>query len=627
MPPPAMSTGEGFMILILVRDRECSRSHRRPASVPGEREYAAVSSTGDRRAPSAFFRAGVDSLQNGLRNTNQHAAAATTSTTVTDDATGIRPIRRLVRVLAHARRNEGKRMRLTIVIAAAAAIFAAPPARPQPPPFEAHVTIHADRPGATIDENIYGQFMEHLGRNVYEGIWVGEDSPIPNTRGYRNDVLAALRKLGVPVLRWPGGCFADEYHWRDGIGPRDRRPKRVNTFWGGVIEPNTFGTHEFFELAELLGAKTYLAVNVGSGTVQEMSDWIEYITSPSQSTLAEERRRNGRDRPWKLDYVGVGNEPWGCGGDMRAEYYSDVYRRYALNVKTPKDNTPVRIASGASGARYDWTETLMSQSAEYMGALSFHQYTLPTGNWERKGPALGFAEADWIATLAQTLKMDQYLTRHSAIMDKHDPKKRVALYVDEWGTWYDVEPGTNPGFLFQQNTLRDAVVAALNFNVFHAHADRVRMTNIAQMINVLQAMVLTDKEKMLVTPTYHAFEMYRPFRNATVLPADLTAPSYKLGATSIPAISVSAARTTGGATALALVNTDPAKPARVTVAADGARYTKLTGRVLTASAPDAHNTFDEPESVRPATYSGASRNGERWVLALPPKSVVVATLE
>ena len=307
--------------------------------------------------------------------------------------------------------------------------------------------VYADRPGAKIDENIYGQFMEHPGASS-TGLSVGEDSPIPTTRGYRNDVLAALRTLGVPVLRWPGGCFADEYHWRDGIGPRDRRPKRVNTFWGGVIEPNTFGTHEFFELAELLGAKTYLAVNVGSGTVQEMSDWIEYITSPSQSTLADERRHNGRDRPWKLDYVGVGNEPWGCGGDMRAEYYSDVYRRYALNVKTPKDNTPVKIASGASGARYDWTETLMSQSAEYMGALSFHQYTLPTGKWDRKGAALGFAEPDWIATLSQTLRMDEYHAA-PAIMDA-STIRRSGPSTSTNGARYDVEAGTNPGFLFQQ---------------------------------------------------------------------------------------------------------------------------------------------------------------------------------
>ena len=470
--------------------------------------------------------------------------------------------------------------------------------------------------------------MEHLGRNVYEGIWVGENSTIPNTRGFRNDTLAALKKLKVPVLRWPGGCFADEYHWRDGIGARDKRPHRVNTFWGGVIEPNEFGTHEFFELAEMLGAKTYLAVNVGSGTVEEMSQWVEYITSPSQSALANERRKNGRDKPWKLDYVGVGNEPWGCGGDMRPEYYADEYKKYALNIKAPADNRPIEVASGPYGDMYDWTEVLMKNAVKHMGAYSLHYYTLPSGsfNTPSKGPALTFTEADWIITLKQTLKIDEMVSKHSAIMDKHDPQKKVALYVDEWGTWYDVEPGTNPGFLFQQNTLRDAVVAGLNLNVFHSHADRVRMTNIAQMINVLQAMILTDKEKMLLTPTYHVFEMYQPFQNATLLPSELVTPEYRLGDVAIPSVSVSAARTVDGKIALALVNTDPNRPARVTLKIAGASASKVSARILTTAAMNAHNTFDKPNNVQPATFNGAHRKGDEWVFELPAKSVVVATL-
>ena len=493
-------------------------------------------------------------------------------------------------------------------------------------PIDATLTIRADQPGATIDPALHGQFMEHLGRNVYEGIWVGEGSSIPNTRGYRNDVLAALKKLEVPVLRWPGGCFADEYHWRDGIGPRDKRPHRVNTFWGGVIEPNEFGTHEFFELAEMLGAKTYLAVNVGSGTVAEASQWIEYITSPSQSTLANERRANGRDKPWKLDYVGVGNEPWGCGGDMRVEYYADEYKKFALNIKTPKDNTPIKVASGAYGAQYDWTEVLMKNAGTHMGAMSFHQYTLPTGKWDKKGPALTFTEDDWIMTLKRTLEMDEYVRKHSEVMDRHDPDKKIGLYVDEWGAWYDVEPGTNPGFLYQQNTLRDAVLAGLNLNIFQAHADRVRMANIAQMINVLQAMVLTDKEKMLVTPTYHVFEMYRPFKGATLLPAELNAPQYTLGDTSIPAVSVSAARQKDGTLVLALVNTDPARAARVSTSWSGATPGDFSARVLTAPAMNTHNTFEKPETVKPAVFKGAKRKGDAWLIELPPKSVVVATL-
>jgi len=493
-------------------------------------------------------------------------------------------------------------------------------------PIDATLTIRADKPGATIDPALHGQFMEHLGRNVYEGIWVGEGSSIPNTRGYRNDVLAVLRKLEVPVLRWPGGCFADEYHWRDGIGERSKRPHRVNTFWGGVIEPNEFGTHEFFELAEMLGAKTYLSVNVGSGTVAEMSQWVEYITSPSQSTLANERRANGRDKPWKLDYIGVGNEPWGCGGDMRAEYYADEYKKFALNIKTPKDNTPIEVASGAYGDKYDWTEVLMKEAGKHMGALSFHQYTLPTGKWDVKGPALTFNENDWIMTLKRTLEMDEFVRKHSEIMDRHDPQKKIGLYVDEWGAWYDVEPGTNPGFLYQQNTLRDAVLAGLNLNIFQTHADRVRMANIAQMINVLQAMVLTDKEKMLVTPTYHVFEMYRPFKGASMLPVELNAPQYTQGEMSIPAVSVSAARGKDGTLVLALINTDPTRPARVNARWSGASARDFSARVLTAPAMNTHNTFEKPATVQPAPFKAAKRKGDAWIIELPPKSVVVATL-
>jgi len=519
-------------------------------------------------------------------------------------------------------------MSKTFLAAIVAALSCAAHAAPKPEPVSAQLTIRADQPGATIDANIYGQFMEHLGRNVYEGIWVGEGSSIPNTRGYRNDVLAALRKLQVPVLRWPGGCFADEYHWRDGIGARDKRPARVNTFWGGVIEPNTFGTHEFFELAEMLGSKTYLAVNVGSGTVAEMSQWVEYITSPSQSALANERRANGRDKPWKIDYIGVGNEPWGCGGDMRPEYYADEYKKFALNIKTPRDVAPIEVASGPYGDGYDWTEVVMKNAVRQMGAYSLHYYTLPSGSFEtkNKGPALQFTEADWIITLKHTLEIDEMVSKHSAIMDKHDPEKKVALYVDEWGTWYDVEPGTNPGFLFQQNTMRDAVVAGLNLNVFHKHADRVRMTNIAQMINVLQAMVLTDKEKMLVTPTYHVFEMYKPFQNSTFLPSELVAPEYRVDDVAIPAVSASAARGANGEVVLALVNTDANKPARVSVKVQGAAAKKISARVLTTDAMNAHNTFDKPDTVKPAAFAGARLKGDTWVFDLPAKSVVVATL-
>jgi alpha-L-arabinofuranosidase len=488
------------------------------------------------------------------------------------------------------------------------------------------LTVHADRPGATIDPNLHGQFMEHLGRNVYEGIWVGPKSSVPNTRGYRNDVLAALKKLEVPVLRWPGGCFADQYHWRDGVGPRDKRPRRINVFWGGVVEPNEFGTHEFFELAEMLGAKTYLAVNVGSGTVAEMSQWIEYITSPLPSTLANERRANGRDKPWRVDFIGVGNEPWGCGGDMRVEYYSDEYRKFAANVRTPPDNHTVKVASGKHGAEYDWTDAIMKTSGKLMGAMSLHHYTLPTGNWDKKGPSLSFNERDWIMTLKATRLMDELVRKHAAVMDRYDPQKKVALFVDEWGTWYDVEPGTNPGFLFQQNTMRDAIVAGLNLDIFQSHADRVRMANVAQIVNVLQAMVLTDEEKMLVTPTYHVFEMYKPFKGATLLASELSTPDYKLDEFAIPMLSASAARRKDGTLVVSLVNTDPHRPARLTLKLAGTAPSRLAARLLTTPAMDTHNTFAKPDAVRPTPFTGGRRSGDAWVFELPAKSVVVATL-
>jgi alpha-N-arabinofuranosidase len=488
------------------------------------------------------------------------------------------------------------------------------------------VTIRADQPGAKIDRNIYGQFAEHLGRGIYEGVWVGEDSKIPNTRGYRSDVVAALKKLRVPVVRWPGGCFADEYHWREGIGPRAQRPVKINTTWGGVEETNAFGTHEFLNFAELIGADAYVAGNVGSGSPQEMAEWVEYITSDTKSTLAELRRKNGRDKPWRLPYFGIGNETWGCGGNMRPEYFTDQYRQFQTFIKAPPDNTPVKIASGANSDDYNWTEVMMSQAARHMDAYSMHYYTFPGGKWANKGPSTGFGEDQWAATLKHALRIDELVTKHSAIMDKYDPQKRVALYVDEWGTWYDPEPGRNAAFLYQQNTLRDALVAALSLDVFHRHAARVRMTAIAQMVNVLQAMILTDKEKMILTPTYHVFEMYQPFQGALSVPVEITAPEYKHGEWTLPSVDVSAARDDAGHIHVALVNLDPNRAASVSATLTGATAKNAVGRVLTATAMDARNTFDQPAAIQPAPFKAASK-GKALVLQIPPKSVVVVTLE
>ena len=489
---------------------------------------------------------------------------------------------------------------------------------------QATLVIRADQPKDVINRNIYGQFAEHLGRLIYEGLWVGEGSSIPNTRGLRNDVLAALKELSVPLLRWPGGCFADEYHWRDGIGPRDKRPRRPNASWGGV-DTNAFGTHEFMELCELLGADAYINGNVGSGTPQEMMEWIEYMTSDADSTLANLRRQNGREKPWKVPYFAVGNETWGCGGNMRPEFYADLYRQYATFVKEHSGNRIQKLAVGPYGDNYNWTEVLMAQAGKQMDGLSLHYYTLPTGDWGKKGSATQFGEPEWHATLARTLGIEEIIAKNSAIMDKHDPQKRVGLLVDEWGTWYDTEPGASA--LYQQNTLRDAVVAGVNLNIFHRHADRVRMSNIAQMVNVLQAMVLTDKEKMVVTPTYYVFKMYKVHQGATLIPTELTAPEYKLGQASVPSLNVSASRDKGGKLHLSVVNLDPNRPAEVTTRVTGSTVKSVTGEVLTAPAMNAMNTFDNPNAVKPAPFDGHKIQGSEVTLTVPPKSVVVLELQ
>ena len=512
------------------------------------------------------------------------------------------------------------RMALTLIatILACSGLHAAP--------LVVHAIVHADQPGATVSRNLFGQFAEHLGFGIYGGIWVGEGSPIPNTRGYRNDVVAALRRLEVPVVRWPGGCFADEYHWREGVGPRAQRPVRVNTNWGGVEENNAFGTHEFLDFAELIGADAYVSGNVGDASPDEMAQWVEYITSDTHSTLAAERRRNGRDKPWKLAWFGIGNELWGCGGNMRAEYAADIFRRYQTFLKIPPGQATQKAASGANSDDYHWTDVMMSQAGKMMNGISVHYYTSPGRDWEHKLSSTDFGEDEWIETLSKTLYMEELITRHSAIMDKYDPDRKVALLVDEWGTWYRGLPGTNPGFLQQQDSLRDALVAALNFDIFSQHAERVRMANIAQMVNVLQSMIMTDGPRMVLTPTYHAFELYKTFRDSTHLPMDLDSPVYEHGGYRVPAVHGAAVRGKDGALHVALVNLQASEGADVVATIAGAPVHSVGGRVLTAAAIDTVNSFEHPEAVGPQPFSGARLVDGMLRVALPAHSVVMLDL-
>ena len=507
----------------------------------------------------------------------------------------------------------------------------------------ATLTIHADQGQQLIPKEIYGQFAEHLGTCIYGGIWVGPDSDIPNTDGYRNDVLQALKDLQIPVLRWPGGCFADEYHWMDGIGPRDQRPSMQNNNWGGVIEDNSFGTHEFLNLCEMLGCEPYISGNVGSGSVEEMAKWVEYMTSDGDTPMARLRRQNGREKPWHVKYLGVGNESWGCGGSMRPEYYSDLYRRYATYCRNYDGNELYKIASGASDYDYNWTRVLMNQVGGRMQGLSLHYYTV-TGWSGSKGSATQFNNDEYYWTLGKCLEIEEVIKKHKDIMDERDPKRRIGLLVDEWGTWWDKTSGSPSGFLQQQNTMRDAIVAALSFHVFHRHTDRLHMCNIAQMVNVLQAMILTDTKDgghMTLTPTYHVFEMYRPFQDATYLPIDLQGEQlcvrhdpaneidYNDSRTyrTIPLISATAARTTEGATAIALVNTSLDKTETVDINLKGINAKQVSGRILTCKKVSDYNDFEHPHNVEPQDLKlgnqRLSANSPHLKLSIPAHSIVV----
>ncbi|WP_342645650.1 alpha-L-arabinofuranosidase C-terminal domain-containing protein [Mucilaginibacter sp. CSA2-8R] len=490
---------------------------------------------------------------------------------------------------------------------------------------KASITVSNDSKDS-ISRHIYGQFAEHLGHGIYGGFWVDKSLPVQKQDRIRLDIVNALKRIKIPNLRWPGGCFADEYHWRDGIGLRTQRPRMINTNWGGVVEDNSFGTHEFLELCKLLNTEPYVSANVGSGTVEEMSKWVEYLNFDGASPLTALRKQNGHPGSYNVKFWGVGNESWGCGGNMTAEHYADEFRRYATYARDYPNAKLRKIACGPSDGDYDWTETMMKKVGTRMWGLSLHSYTIPTGHWNDKGPATGFGEKEYFNTIKNTLRMEEYVTKHSAIMDKYDPKKRVALVVDEWGVWTNVEPGTNPGFLYQQNSLRDALVAGTNLNIFNNHCDRVKMANLAQAINVLQSLILTDKEKMLLTPTYYIFDMYKVHQDAKYLPIQLNTPDYEFDGNKLPAVNVSASQDKAGKVHLTLVNLDSHNTVDVSTVFKDVKWSKVSGQVLTSGSTADVNTFTKPMNVVPKAFNGAKRDGDKLMVSLPAKSVVALEL-
>ncbi len=488
------------------------------------------------------------------------------------------------------------------------------------------VNIHekaGDQP--VIPAEIYGQFAEHLGRCIYDGIWVGKDSPIPNIDGYRKDLVEAIRALKVPVLRWPGGCFADEYHWRDGIGPQESRPRMINSNWGGTVEDNSFGTHEFLNFCEMLGIEPYISGNVGSGSVEELAKWVEYMTA-KDGTVAGQRKANGREEPWKVKYLGIGNESWGCGGCMRPEYYADIYRRYQTYCRNYDGNRLFKVASGASDYDYNWTRVLMKEAAGRMNGLSLHYYSVM--NWNSKGSATNFSESQYYDILGKAVEVDEVITKHEAIMDEFDPEGRVALLLDEWGTWWEVEPGTNPGHLYQQNTMRDAMVAALSLNIFNAHTRRLKMANIAQMVNVLQAMILTRENDIVLTPTYHVFRMFTAHQNATFVPSESNAPEASApNGKPYPTVSSSVSRSESGEYTITVANTSLKKGETVEFSFDAFKPSEVSGEILRSASIDDYNDFGGSENkVAPEAFGGAKVKGGRITVELPAASIVALTV-
>ncbi len=481
--------------------------------------------------------------------------------------------------------------------------------------LEQRVSVQTDVEIGVIRPELHGHFAEHLGSCIYGGLWVGQDSRIPNINGYRKQAVEYLRALGIPVLRWPGGCFADDYHWRDGIGPQSKRPKSVNIHWGNYTEDNSFGTHEFIGLCRLIAAEPYLAGNLGSGTPQELRDWVEYCNYPSGSTLADERAGNGSPEPFRVRHWGVGNENWGCGGNMKPDEYAGHYRRFATFIRTFGDTRPLLIACGPNGNNTDWSRRFMdSMDARRMpNGFSMHFYS------GGKNISTEFTVEAMQEQLSSFVRLEQAIQQQRALLDGYDPERKIGLMVDEWGVWDRMVPDNEKrhGRLWQQITMRSAIAAALGLNVFHRHADKLVMCNIAQMVNVLHSVLLTDEDRCVRTPTYYAFDLLKHHRGKTAVRVE-TGDSSPLG------LSASASRREKE---LVLTFVNPKHDAGMQINCSLSGATAVSGRAQLLHNPDfnACNTFDSPDQIVPRERR-VNADGSRLQLDLPPLSIVTAII-
>jgi alpha-N-arabinofuranosidase len=507
------------------------------------------------------------------------------------------------------------------------------------------VTVRPDAPIGTISPRVYGHFAEHLGRCCYEGLWVGNQaSPVPHENGFRSDVLAALKALPIPLLRWPGGCYADHYHWRDGIGPAEQRPIRLGMSCGLQVEDdNSLGTHEFLWLCEQLGAEPYLAGNVGSGTPQELCDWVEYCNSAVRTTLARERAANGHPAPFGVKLWGVGNENWGCGGNFTALGYAHEFRRFATMLRHV-DPTAELVICGHDDA---WNAELIPGLGHHIALVdhySIHRY------WIKGGPETAFDEEQYYGLLDEADDTENFVLRTAALLraatgspgrpddklrkgESADPilhgKRQIGIALDEWGVWHPEArewgprgaEARQPVDYEQANTLRDALAAAVALEGFHRQCNVLSLANLAQIVNVLQSVVNTQGQQLWLTPTYHALRLHAPHIGATALPVSVE------GGEGVPgggaAVSATASRN-GDGVAITLINRHYNAPASVRIAGAGGPGA-AAGELLAADGPAAANTAGEPERVKPVALSVA-RDGDGWRVELPPHSMATVTL-
>ncbi len=492
------------------------------------------------------------------------------------------------------------------------------------------ITVQADQPRQTISRHIYGHFAEHLGRCIYDGFWVDSNLNVEKDGRIRMDIVNALRNIDIPNLRWPGGCYADEYQWRDGIGDPATRPATVNSNWGGITEDNSFGTDEFMKLCDLLDCEPYISANMGTATSKDLRDWIEYLNYKGDSYLTGLRKENGHPEPYGVSFFGIGNESWGCGGHMTPEHYADEFRKYQGYARDYSGFKINKIACGPNATDYNWMEVCLKNIPHYMmWGISLHYYTIATGDWGKKGSSTQFGEDEYFGGIKNALFMETLLNNYSAIMDKYDPSRKIALVVDEWGIWTDVIPETNPGFLYQQNTMRDALIAASTLNIFNNYSFRVRMANLAQAINVLQSLVLTDKERMLLTPTYHIFKMYKVHHDASLLQSTVSTNDYKLGNESVPEVNVSASKDSNGKMHVSIVNVNPHKSIDTEVILNGlAAIGDISGEIVTSAAYTDYNSFDDTGKITITEFNDFKKKGNNTVsLNLPPLSVVTLEIQ